>query len=241
MLDFSGVGEKLKRAEENIFNLHGEITDFFEKGDYSVMPKDDGELFREAFKYHKNRVIPSRFSVLAGEIVHHLRSCFDHIVWHFSVLPVKNIKKIEFPVFDEAPINHDGRLLFERKIAGIADANVVAMIKGLQPYNAPDPLNDPLWVIHDFDIIDKHRELVVSFATGTVLFPVAMKPILEAYEKAHPELNRVQVARHFQNHGTLMPYISFRDFGMRELQPVIPGLVNLFNYTVDAVNGFRAL
>jgi len=38
-----------------------------------------------------------------------------------------------------------------------------------------------------------------------------------------------------------MPYISFRDFGRRELQPVIPGLVNLFNYTVDAVNGFRAL
>jgi hypothetical protein len=166
--------------------------------------------------------------VLAGEIVHHLRSCFDHIAWHLSVLPVKNFKRIEFPVFEYAPIKQDGRKLFEGKIAGIANADVRSLIEGLQPYQAGDPLNDPLlndplWIIHDFDIVDKHRELVISRPTGTVVFPVEMKPVLERYQRAHPELDSAQVARHFQDYGVLQPYISFRDFGRRKLQPVIPG------------------
>ena len=38
-----------------------------------------------------------------------------------------------------------------------------------------------------------------------------------------------------------MPYISFRDFGRRDFQPVIPRLVDLFNYTISAVKGFEAL
>ena len=118
MQDFRGIGAKLYRAEENIFNLYEEIERFFEEGDHPILPKDDGKSFSEAIEYHKNRVIPPRFSVLAGEIVHHLRSCFDHVVWHFSVLKVKNIRKIEFPVFETAPINQDGRKLFEGKIAG---------------------------------------------------------------------------------------------------------------------------
>ena len=240
--DFSGIEEKLKRAQQNIFDLDAGIALFFQEGDHPILPEHDRKLFLEAIEYHKNRVVPPPFSVLAGEIIHHLRSCFDHIVWHFSdTTHITNIRKIEFPVFDEEPLNHESRRLFEGKIKGITDPNVLALIKGLQPYKAFDPLDDPLWIIHDSDIVDKHRELVLSFPTGSVFFPVEMKPVIESYQRAHPELDAIQVARHFKSYGTLMPYISFGDFGRRELQPVIPGLVDLFNYTVDAVNGFEAL
>lgn len=241
MQAFTGIGEKLKRAQENIFDLETEIATFFQEGDHPVLPKDDGKPFLEAIEYHKNRVIPPRFSVLAGEIVHHLRSSFDHVVWHFSAEHlIDNVRHIEFPVF-EKPFNHDSRKMFERKIHAITDTNVRSLIERLQPNNASDPLDDPLYVIHDFDIVDKHRELVIGFPAGSVVFPVEMQTVIESYQGAHPELDAAQVTHHFKNYGVLMPCISFRDFGRRKIQPVIPGLVDLFNYTVDAVKRFEAL
>jgi len=68
-----------------------------------------------------------------------------------------------------------------------------------------------------------------------------MKPIMEAYQRAHPELDTIQVAYQFQDYGTLTPYISFRDFGGRTFEPVIPGLVGLYNYTLDVIKEFKIL
>lgn len=241
MQDFSGIGEKLVRAKENILDLEAEIATFFEKGEYPVLPEHDRKLLLEAIEYHRNRVIPRRFSVLAGEIIHHLRSCFDHIVWHFTVLPVKNIRHIEFPVLDKAPANHDGRKSFEGKIAGITDTNVRSLIEQLQPYKATDPLDDPLFIIHGFDIVDKHRELVLCTGTGARFVPIEMQGAVEAYQRQHPELDPEEVAYNLKGYGPLRPYVSFRDFGRREIQPVVPGLTDLFNYTVRTVKAFEAI
>jgi hypothetical protein len=198
-------------------------------------------LFLMAIDYHKNRIIPSRFSVLAGELVHHLRSCFDHVVWHFSTGPKQNNMPVDFPVFEERPINSNERARFEGKIQRITDPNVRTLIDTLQPYNAADPLDDPLLIIHNFDIVDKHRELVLCIATGSFVFPAKIAPVIESYQRANPELDSAKVARHFKRHGTPEPCISFSDFGRREIQPVIPGLTELFNYTVNAIKGFEAL
>lgn len=215
MQDFSGIAEKLERANESIHNLDSEIAIFFQECDYPRIPENDGESLRKAIQYHRNLRIPPRFSVLAGEIIHHLRSCFDHVVWHFTVQPVKNVRKIEFPIFDEPPANHDGRKLFEGKVAGITNLDALSLIKGLQPYNAADPLDDPLLIIHNFDVTDKHKELVICAGTASRFFPLQMKSVIQSYEREHPELDSAQVAHHFKNYGPLMPYISFRNFGRR--------------------------
>lgn len=241
MQNFEGIAEKLVRAEENIFNLYSEIERFFEEGDYAVLPENDRKALLKAIEYHKNRAIPPRFSVLAGEIVHHLRSCFDHIVWHFSAGPIQNVKQIDFPVFDKRPVDKRDRTRFDGKIHAITDSNVRNMIEGLQPYNAPDPLDSPLWIIHDFDIVDKHRELVLSHPTGTTVFPIAMQGVIESYKRAHPDIDPAQIARHFKSEGITQPCISFKNFGRREIEPVVSGLTKLFNYTVGAVKGFEAI
>src|ERR1700761_1924172 len=80
----SGAYEKLHRAEENIEKLELEITRFFEESKYPVISNENDQLFLEAIDYHGNRKIPIRFSVLAGEIVHHLRSSLDHVAWQLS-------------------------------------------------------------------------------------------------------------------------------------------------------------
>lgn len=73
---------KLARARENIEALDSEMERFFKESDYPVLPDDDYDTLMKALEYHQVRMVPPRCGVLAGEIIHHLRSCFDHIVWH---------------------------------------------------------------------------------------------------------------------------------------------------------------
>src|SRR5438552_2785214 len=104
--EFDGIEEKLERAHENIQNLKSEISRFFQECDYPVLPKLNDEKILEAIQYHKTLVIPPRFSVLAGEVVHHLRSCLDHIVWGMSDDASRfsrNSRYIEFPILSTRP------------------------------------------------------------------------------------------------------------------------------------------
>src|SRR5579864_7615214 len=159
--NFDGITEKLKRANENIRNLESEIGVFFQQGEYPVLPEDNRELLLKAIEYHKKRVIPLRFSMLAGEIVHHLRSILDHVVWQFSdeVYRRDHPRLIEFPVVEVPPVDKDSISRYVRKIKGITVARVRDLIERLQPYNSPDPLDDPLLILHKMNVIDKHREL----------------------------------------------------------------------------------
>lgn len=241
MQDFAGIGEKLKRANENLRNLQMEIFTFFDEGDYPVLPENNHELLLKAIEYHKQRPIPARFAVLTGEIMHHLRSSFDHIVWHFSVGATDKDKWIEFPIFEERPRKTKDIERFKKKIERIQDTRVVNLIKSLQPYNSPTPADDPLLIIHSLDIVDKHRELLLCVSTGSTVFPKEMEVTIKAYERAHPDLDPAQIARHFKDYGTPKPSVSFQKFGQRTPYSVPQGLTELFNYTVDVVQKFEAL
>ncbi len=240
--DFTGIRDKLKRANENILNLESEIARFFQEGKYPVLPEHDNKLLLEAIQYHKNRIIPLRFSVLAGEIVHHLRSCLDHVAWIFSdINRVKNTRQIEFPIFEKRPIDKDAVSLYERKVKGIANAKVLNLIESLQPYNSSDPLSSPLAIIQSFDIIDKHRELVLCVPTGAREIPKGIDSIFEAYQRQHPDLTPADIAHKFKGHGQLVPQVSFTDFGRREIQPIVPGLMELNNEIVKIMKQFDGL
>jgi hypothetical protein len=240
---FSGIDEKLKRANQNIRNLNSEISRFFQRGKYCVLPEHNREILLKAIKYHRERVIPPRFSVLAGEIIHHLRSCFDHIAWHFSSAQYRkdHVRSIEFPIFNEEPVKKEDIARYKRKIKGITDPRVIDLIDRLQPYKTSDPANTLLYIIHDFDIVDKHRELVLCVPTGARKVPEDVHTLIECYERTHPEMSPAEVAFKFKGHGKLVPQISFRNFGRRTIQPVIPGLIELRNYTVSIIAEFAKL
>src|SRR6266481_2405373 len=119
---FEGIDEKLKRADENIQNLKVEVSWFFKKCKYPKIPKLDDEKLAEALNYHHALKIPPRFSVLAGEIVHHLRSCLDHVVWELSDDAYRNspnFRFIEFPLLEKRPSLKDKFTRYERKIKGV--------------------------------------------------------------------------------------------------------------------------
>lgn len=240
---FDGIDEKLIRSNENIRNLSVEITDFFGRTKYPVLPHSDKKLLLEAIEYHKSLEIPLRFSVLAGEIIHHLRSCLDHVVWVFSdpAVRVKHVRTIQFPILETRPSDKQSIANYEGKIIGVTKAEVRDGIERLQPYNASNPLDSPLLIIHKMDILDKHRELLICYSNGSFEFPPDMEDKFATYQSLHPDISSAELAYHFKDYGKVVPQVSFGDFGRRETQPVIEGLIELHNHVVSAIKTFSSM
>jgi len=235
---FVGIAKKLERANENVLNLHREIESHFQGGDYPVIPKPDNRGWQAAVDYHRNRQVPVRFSVLAGEIVHHLRSCLDHIVWHFAPSAARqgpDGRRLEFPIFREKPIKKEEVKAYERKIKGITNSRVLDLIEKFQPYNRmPDPGNDALFIVYDLDRIDKHRELLIVDSCANVVFPpetpIGTISVVMAYRnKELLSAADTAIARRAIKDAPVFPQVAFAEFGEGKTKFVIPSLVDLLN------------
>lgn len=243
-----GVHLKLKRADENIINLDSEIDRFFKECEYPTIPKINDERLQDALKYYRELKIPIRFSVLAGEIVHHLRSSLDHVAWTFTDNSYKipaTESAIGFPVFKDRPTTKREIETFDRKIAGIKDSWVVDLIRKMQPYDAPDPLDDPLLIVHDMDRLSKHRELplvinsiVMTVTSNSQELHAAIRTHTQG-EKLTPRQNTlVTMAVQQQTNARLT--VAFPEFGKRKTQAIVPSLVALLNYVARICEGFAA-
>jgi len=245
---FEGIYEKLKRADENIVNLNDEILQFFKESKYPVIPDVKDKSWQDAVNYHRDLQVPKRFSVLAGEIIHHLRSCLDHVVWHFSSntarLPHENA--LEFPIFSE-PLTKDELRRYNRKIQGITKPNVLTIIKQLQPYQrGADAGNDPLRIVHDMDRFDKHRELAIVTASCQVEFPAGTsinlvnKAVAYTQGEAVPKDVLAAIGTQIKKHHHVTPDIAFAQVGKWKTQPVVPSLMKLMNAVDDVIELFAA-
>lgn len=245
---FDGIFEKLNRANQNILNLQSEIDTFIQTSKYPVIPQVDKEMALEAIAYHRQRVIPLRFSVLAGEIIHHLRSCLDHIAWHFSTPEYRRDKfrKIEFPIFKERPVKSDDIARYEGKVKGITRSDIRALIDHLQPYKSTDPEDYVLWVINDMDIIDKHRELILCSSFPAVQTRISVELQLDlikrhlSHKRGEPNSPPVDFMDEVKRNTQIVPRIAFKQLGRREDAPLAEGLMYLTDCTREVVEGFAA-
>lgn len=251
---FYGIFVRLQRADENISNLKHEIARFFQECEHPIVPDHDNERWHDAVEYHKTLFIPRRFSVLAGEIIHHWRSCLDHIVWEFSS-PQYRIdfeRTIQFPILVDTP-NSDELKRFKRQIGGIPDPSPIRdLIDKLQPYHLGKAAqNDPLAIIGGMDIFDKHRELVITRAIANLhLAPDTPMDVIETfaaaaalYEQGKPlsakERASISTALgKLHDQGKVSPQIAFADFGGKRSQPLIPSLTKLSNHMEGVVGAF---
>lgn len=240
---FAGIAEKLKRSEQNILNLEFELDAFIKNGKYPVIPKKNMEEWEEAVSYHRDKHIPLRFAVLVGEIVHHLRSCLDHIVWYFSDSASRaQPNGIEFPIFKIKPTDKKEIERYTRKIKGIKDAGLLAMIEEKQPYQiGPDAANHRLLILHDMDRFDKHRELAIVDSGVVLHIPPSLQELIrkaDLYNQGKlPHSEYVHIAQALQDH-PVSPGVSFREFGDHRPYPVIKGLSQLHGAVDSVVDAF---
>ncbi len=156
-----GCRAKIHRAEETLEVLNCEIAAFFNQSPppYNVIKQPQNNGLEYVFIAHGDPNPPLRFAVLAGEIIHHLRSGLDHLI---HALVVRNgeppTQRHQFPICTTAKAFKDA--CDRGQIKGVGAA-AKKLIRSVQPFTTPTPDDTVLFVVSQYDNVDKHRLLVV--------------------------------------------------------------------------------
>jgi hypothetical protein len=256
----AGVWAKIERARELVECLDREISRLLEGDRYKVIGENQPERQRYAFKLLGPRV-PDKIAVSAGEIIHHLRCCFDHVIWALAAQNgLSPDARITFPVcitpeqFRKAVKNGI--------IKGVSESHR-PVIEAIQPYRTDDATNSLLRAIHDLDIADKHRLLVVvthTLVLGNTLtitkndaspssgFGIELPSIsaggypwaIEDGFEVHWVPLRGGPNPGFEMTTNSSIQISFECVGTVERPPLLQTLVHFCNYTEREIRGLSA-
>lgn len=180
----AGIDEKLRRAKAHITHVHHEVEAFLGAASERVLTDSD-PLSREAFsREHQSRDVPTRVSVVVGEIVYQLRSSLDHLT---SALILHDGGRLttesQFPIFQYKPTTRDDIGRYQRQVNGIQRGEVLALIEAAQPYHAGGNRDrHPLAVLKALSNTDKHRTLLLhrAFARRGFRFELAPHWAMEA-------------------------------------------------------------
>lgn len=251
-----GCRAKLERAKELVLNLNEEIAAVLHNGEYSVVGEHEFEKRRYVFRLHGPQV-PLRISVLAGEVVHHLRCTLDHVVWALaSKNNLSSGERITFPVCETSEKFKSA--VRNGIIKGISRA-FHPLIESLQPYRTADPKNSIIQIVHDLDIMDKHRLLVVVthavrmggniVINGELTSEVAIiaatppdpSPFFRAVEdgvEVHWLGYETTTEPKWRIENDFSIEVAFQRIGTVEREPVVPMLTQLCNGIEQIVDQF---
>ena len=165
-IDLSSAWAKVSWAEHHLQTLDAEIRQFLDSQPYEVIEEVDMNArdpfehpaIDHTFRVRVKRERPPIWEAIIGDCLHNLRCSLDHLAWTLAGSSSGD-STTQFPIFDDL-----GK--YER-YAGRQTALIpdepLAIIKELQPYEASrdDPRANALWMLHDLERIDKHRQLLI--------------------------------------------------------------------------------
>jgi hypothetical protein len=254
-----GCWAKIERANENIKNLGSEIAAFTHTENYLIIRNIDHKA-KECTFSALGQLIPLRFSVLAGEIIHHLRSSLDHLVWALVLQRhATPTFKVQFPLYT---IEKEFKAAKKGGIIKGISGSAQAIIERIQPYRegsfGRSPSDHPLRILHDLNIADKHTLLAVAvsaaFIPSKLQFSGKMadnqieRIIPEQWAdlllRAEPGGTKILTIKFTKMHPEVLVKANFRyevafeQFGTREVEPVIPSLIHLRDYVTKTIKLF---
>ena len=258
--NIAGAWAKLERAKQQLQDLGLEVDKLLQIGAYRIVGEHQPDRQRYVFKL-LGPPVPDMIAVLTGEIIHHLRCCFDHVAWAIAIkgnAPERRRRQIGFPVCDTAEkFNEAVRRGSLHDPSGI----YTPLIEALQPYKISDPDNSILKAIHDLDIADKHRLLVVvshTLVMGDTLtitrndapessgFGIELPPPtgypweIENGVEMHwvPLRNGPNPCFEMETNASIQ--ISFEQVGTVARPPLIVTLTDFYNYTKREIRNLSA-
>jgi len=166
----AGSFAKLDRADHHIHALYDEIQVWIGKEPYSLAEHDNPDKTERRFRIKVNHPPDVLgWGVQIGDAIHNLRSALDLIAWQAAGGDGVAPDWTEFPIFkDKSLYFRERRPGGLSKIKGVTEPRYRAIFEKCQPWCNPDGHDrDALWMLHEFDRIDKHR----------VVTPVVMVPL----------------------------------------------------------------
>lgn len=146
---------KIQRAEKH----HSELAALIQKyKPFRYFVETNFKTGEKATFAKKDEEVTNQAAIIIGDIIHNLRSALDHTYWNCTEQFAKSDgerKNIQFPITSNEKALKDSVLpgLPSRVSQSFADA-----LASLKPYR--DGGNRSLCLIHDLDVMDKHKLLI---------------------------------------------------------------------------------
>ena len=159
MASLHDVEVKIEFATDQLHALDVEFDNLRESGEYQYSVE-----IRRGGLHHVYRAVDSPpagryWGTQIGSVAHALRSALEHLAWQLVIANDGSPSNTtHFPILRRAPT--DGPL----RIRGGIAKEAMDIVEAVQPYNGAND-GKKLAAIHDLDVFDKHRELVVTTAT----------------------------------------------------------------------------
>ena len=147
---------KLKRARHHIGELMNEISAFLQRTPFYLEIAPGGTPDTPTWTVHVREEVPPEFSTSIGDVIHNLRAALNLMACELVRLNGQNDSDVCFPFSRSEADFHPAikRCKFDQ-----ASAEAIALLKSLKPYRGG---NDALRAVHDLDVMDKHRALILT-------------------------------------------------------------------------------
>lgn len=160
MADWASSGRvKIERAKEQIAEFESTIHAFFEGHPYRVVGEPDMESGKPNAVVRGGAPIPLRWSAIASDAVHNLRSSLD-ILWRQAMYPNggRDSRKSFFPIYGSANKFEANR----GRVVKSCRKAAMDLLQEAKPYKGG---NKHLWALHAIDCRNKHEMLTLVAAT----------------------------------------------------------------------------
>jgi hypothetical protein len=161
-----GPRVKIQRAKKHIHELDADIAAFLKANPYRVFTEDEADTGDKVWRVQVGKHPPPRWSAIAGDAVHSLRSALDLLISQLVLANGRTVTdKTAFPIWGAESKYKSGRPGYAKGASKAA----LDILYALKPYKGG---HDGLWRLHRLDIVDKHRLLLaVVAAHRNVILP----------------------------------------------------------------------
>jgi hypothetical protein len=148
---------KVERAEKHLRDLEVVRDRFIDTKPYVILSEHDPQTGDHIFKIMDIQIPPAEIGLIAGDLIHNLRSALDHLAYQLVYANGNtHTRQTAFPIWECATEYHTQR---GRRVQGMAQRAIDA-IDTTEPYKGGK--GEILWAIHDLDIADKHHAPLVT-------------------------------------------------------------------------------
>lgn len=173
-------------AKKHIESLHRAEEAFWQREPFRVDVRNNRLTGKHEYYLSKTSEIPSDIVLIAGDVLHNLRSALDNLAYALPLAPItpgkERSRRRQFPVVDSAEkyMSTDVRRGVEtfRK-------DVVEALDGVRPYKGG---NDTLWALNELNNINKHRLILTACLTNTAqgMTRSEQAEVIRKFRKANP-------------------------------------------------------
>lgn len=145
---------KIERAKHHLSNLDSELRAYRSRQPYTVIREDNSKTGDHIFRFKANETIPVEIPLIIGDVVHNLRSAFDHLVCQCVIANRRQVRtRTRFPI-GTSQQRFTGN--FKGAVKG-ASEKAQKLIWRLKPYEGGC---ESFWILSELDIMDKHNKIV---------------------------------------------------------------------------------